>query len=367
MPQAAFVEAQGEPWESALDEDPGPAAGPYMFEEWRKGESLSLKPNPEWQGEVTPTLERLVFRFLPDNDTVPDAMRNGDIDAVLAQAQLDLMQDLESVPGLQLETVLGPSFEHLVLNTQDPVVGDLAVRRAIALGLNRPEIVEALVTPFFPEGEPLGNMVLPNAQAEGYEPHDGAYATQDVAAAGQVLEEAGWLAGSDGIRERDGKRLVIEFATTSDNERREQTLELIKSQLEPVGIEVEIYTCPSDCLFSDRLPNGKFQVALKSWSSSPFPIADARARFVTDGGDNYSRYSSQDVDAAASAAGAALEAEEHLQLANRMDELPWCDLPMIPLFQTPYLAANSDGVTGVDPNATRDGLLWNSEEWGRTS
>ena len=160
MPQAAFVEAQGEPWESALDEDPGPAAGPYMFEAWRKGESLSLVPNPEWRGDVAPTLERLVFRFLPDSDTVPDAMRNGDIDAVLAQAQLDLMQDLESVPGLQLETVLGPSFEHLVLNTEDPVVGDLAVRRAIALGLNRPEIVEALVKPFYPEGQPLGNMVL---------------------------------------------------------------------------------------------------------------------------------------------------------------------------------------------------------------
>lgn len=365
IPQAAFMEAQGGPWEQALDDEPGPAAGPYMFEGWRKGESLSLVPNPEWRGDPAPTLDRLVFRFLPDSATVPDAIRNGDVDAVLAQAQVDLMQDLEAVPGLQLETVVGPNFEHLVLNTEDPVVGDPAVRKAIALGLNRPEIVEALVAPFYPEAEPLGNMVIPDSQAEGYQAHDAAYADQHVDAAREALEGAGWVEGADGVRERDGQRLVIEFATTSDNERREQTLELIKSQLAPIGIDVEIETCPSDCLFSDRLPNGKFQVALKSWSGSPFPVADARARFVTGGGDNYSRYSSADVDEAAAEAGAALEPEEQLRLANQMDELLWRDLPMIPLFQTPYLAANSDRVTGVEPNATRDGLMWNSEAWGR--
>lgn len=367
VPQAKYFAAQGGSWEDALNENPGPAAGPYMFEEWRKGESLSLVPNPEWRGDPAPTLDRVVFRFLPDSATVPDALRNGDIDLVQEQAQVDLKQDLESVPGLQLETVVGPNFEHLVLNTKDPVVGDLAVRRAIALGLNRPEIVEALVAPFYPEAEPLGNMVLPDATIEGYEAHDGDFATQDVDAAREVLEAAGWTEGPDGIRQRDGEPLVIEFATTSDNERREQTLELIKSQLEPVGIMVEIDTCPSDCLFSDRLPKGKFQVALKSWSGTPFPVADARGRFTSGGGDNYSKYSSEKVDAVSAEAGAALDYESQVRLANDMDELLWQDLPMIPLFQTPYLSAHAESVVGVEPNARRDGVLWNAEAWGRIS
>lgn len=364
MPQAAYLAAQPAGWENGLNESPGPSAGPYMFESWEKGVSITLVPNPEWKGEPAPTLDRLVLRFLPETSTLPDALRNQEVDVILAQAQTDLLQDLEGVPGLTTEVVLGPAFEHLVLNVKDPVVGDPAVRRAIAYGVNRDALVEGLVKPFHPEAEPLDNMVLTNIESPSYEAHGDEYQEQDITAAQQVLEEAGWTEGPDGVRSKDGQPLTIEFATTSGNERREQALELIKSQLAEVGIEVTIDTCPAACLFSDRLPVGDFQVALKSWSGSPFPIADATARFTTGGGDNYGAYSNPSVDELAAQAGAALEESEQAELGNALDETLWEDLTMIPLYSLPDLAGYRTSLVGLEPNGTRDGMLWNAAGWG---
>ena len=366
VPQAEWVKAQPAGWAKAMDSEPGPSAGPYVFEQWSKGESITLVPNKFWKGEPSPTLDRLVLRFLPETSTLPDALRNGEVDVVLAQAQTDLKQELEGLPGLATEVVLGPSFEHLVLNVKDPVVGDLAVRQAIAHAVDRQAIVKALVAPFAAEATPLHNMVLTNAQTRGHESHGDEYQQRDVQAAGEVLDAAGWLEAPDGIRAKNGKPLEVEFATTAGNERREQGLELIKNQLKDVGIDVRISTCPEACLFSDRLPSGQFQVALKSFSGSPFPLADASARFTTGGGDNYSKYSDSAFDDLASQARGTLDVADQTGLANEMDKVLWEDLPMIPLFQRPDLSAYRTTLVGVEPNGTRDGMLWNAAAWGRS-
>lgn len=364
IPQAAHLKAQPGGWQDGLNQNPGPSAGPYMFESWEKGTSITLVPNPKWQGDPAPTVDRLVMRFLPESSTLPDALRNQEVDVIFAQAQTDLLQDLEQVPGLKTKVVQGPTFEHLVLNLKDPIIADPAVRQAIAYGVDRDAIVEGLVKPFFAEAEPLDNMVLPGLATPGYEGHGNAYQKRDVQAAAAALDQAGWRAGADGIRAKNGKPLAIEFSTTAGNERREQALELIKSQLRDVGIDVKIDTCPPACLFSERLPAGDFQVTLKSWSGSPFPIADATARFTTGGGDNYSAYSSTKVDKLAAQARAALDPAEQATFANAMDEALWQDLPMIPLFQRPDLAAYRSSLVGMEPNGTRDGMFWNAAAWG---
>lgn len=364
IPQAAHLKSVPGGWENGLNNDPGPSAGPYAFERWRKGESITLVPNPQWKLDPKPTVDHLVFRFLPDMSTIPDALRNQEITVVEAQAQLDLIKDLKSVEGLKLEVSTGPRFEHLVLNLKDPVVGDPAVRKAIAHAVDRDAIVKALVVPFQPDAKRLDNLVLTNASAPGSEPHGDQYRQADPEAAKRILQEAGWIPGPNGVRAKNGRPLTIQFSAAAGNQRQEQTLELIKDQLSKVGIAITIDTCPSACMFSDRLPSGKFQVTLKGFSGSPFPVADARARFGTGGGDNYSKYSNAHFDQLAKQAAEALDASEQTKLANEMDKVLWEDLPMLPLFQRPDLVAYRSSVVGVTPNGTRDGVLWNAAGWG---
>ncbi|WP_166665555.1 ABC transporter family substrate-binding protein [Kribbella caucasensis] len=364
VPQAAHLKSTPGGWENGLNNDPGPSAGPYKFERWTKGESITLVPNPQWKLQPKPTVDRIVFRFLPESSTIPDALRNQEINIVEAQAQLDLMQDLQHVDGLKLEISTGPRFEHLVLNHKDPVVGDPAVRKAIAHALDRDAIVKALVAPFQPEAKRLDNMVLTNAQAPGSEPHGEQYHSADPEAAKRILQYAGWIPGPNGVRAKSGKQLTIQFSAVAGNQRQEQTLELIKNQLSKVGINLTIDTCPAACLFSDRLPAGKFQITLKGFSGSPFPVADARARFGTGGGDNYSKYSNARFDELAKQAAETLQAQEQIRLANEMDKVLWEDLPMLPLFQRPDLVAYRASLVGIEPNGTRDGVLWNAAGWG---
>ena len=222
-----------------------------------------------------------------------------------------------------------------------------------------------MLLPFTPEGQRLDNMIFTDVQSPDYEPLAPEYAEADLAEAQRILDEAGWVEGSDGVRERDGERLTIELSTTSGNERRAQTSELIAAQLAPAGIEVELDDCPSECLFSERLPEGQFQVTLKSFTASPFPIADARARFETGGGDNYGEFSDEEFDRLAEEASRALDLDERRQLGNAMAERVWEGLTMIPIYQLPNLVAYDEDITGIEPNGTREGMFWNSAAWGR--
>lgn len=364
VPQAAHLKSAPGGWETGLNDNPGPSAGPYKFERWNKGESITLVPNPMWKLQPKPTVDRLIFRFLADSSTVPDALRNQEIHVVEAQAQVDLLQDLKSVAGLKLEVSTGPLFEHLVINHKDPVVGDPAVRKAIAHALDRDAIVKALVAPFQQDAKRLDNMVLTDARAPGSKPHGEQYHSADPEAAKRILQDAGWIPGPDGVRAKDGKQLTIQFSTVSGNQRQEQNLELIKDQLSKIGMNITIDTCPAACLFSERLPAGKFQITLKGFSGSPFPVADARARFGTGGGDNYSKYSNARFDKLAKQAAETLQVSEQVRLANEMDEVLWEDLPMLPLFQRPELVAYRTSVIGIVPNGNRDGVLWNAAGWG---
>lgn len=366
VPQAAFVREQEGGWNDGLNDEPGPSAGPYVFESWNRGVDLILVPNPEWQREVEPTLERIVFRFLPESAALPTALRNNEVDLIQAQAQIDLLEQFEQQPSAATEILFRPAFEHLVLNLEHPVVGDDAVRQAIAHAMDREQIVDALVRPFSPEAERLDNLVFTDVRSPYYEPHGEEYATADLEAATQVLEDSGWLEGSDGIRERDGERLTIELSTTAGNERREQNAELLQAQLRQVGIEVQIDAAPQADLFSERLPQGQFQVTLKSFTASPFPIADATARFASGGGDNYGSYSNPEFDELASRAAQTLDQDDQAELGNQMAALLWEDLPMIPIYQLPQLIALDGDIVGVEPNGTREGLFWNAEAWGRS-
>lgn len=365
VPQAAFIQDSDGGWDDALTNDPGPSAGPYMLESWNRGVDLALVPNPEWNGEVQPSLERIVFRFLPESATLPTALRNGEVDLIQAQAQIDLQAQLEQIPDATSEVLFRPAFEHLVLNLAHDVVGDLAVRQAIAHAMDRNGIVEALVRPFSPDAERLDNLIYTDVASPHYLAQGETYADADPDAAIAVLEEAGWVEGADGVRERDGQRLSIEFSTTAGNERREQTLVLIQNQLRAIGMEVVIDAAPQADLFSERLPAGQFEVTLKSFTASPFAIADATARFATGGGDNYGEMSNPEFDDLAGAAAVELDPDAQAEIGHQMGDILWDELTMIPIYQLPQLIAFDGAITGVAPNGTREGLFWNAEAWGR--
>ena len=116
-------------------------------------------------------------------------------------------------------------------------------------------------------------------------------------------------------------------------------------------------------LFGDRLPNGGFDIAGFSWVGGPFAVSGSRDIYVTEGGQNWSRFSDPEVDALFEQAMAELDPTRSTELANQIDRKLWEGLPSIPLYQRPTFLAWRGTVRNVVENPTLEGPLWNAESW----
>lgn len=361
--QAKFLKAQAGGWDTGMDADPGPSAGPYIFKEYKKGESLILEKNPKWWGEDKVTLDTIVFRFLPESTTQPDALRNNEVDMIYPQPQLDLVDQVKQLTDVRSEVGFGPSFEHLTFNFKNEFLKDLAVRKAIAHGVDRLAIVEALMKPFSDKAARLDNRVLVATQ-KGYKANGKDYQKADPAKAEKALTSAGFAKGPDGIYAKDGKKLSLRLSTTTGNQLREQQGELIKAQLAKIGIEIVIDNSPSTVLFNERLPGGDFDIANFAWIGTPFPLSSSKQIYETGGASNYGQYSNAEFDKLAKKAASELDAGKALDLADQEDTLMWGDLPNVPLYQKPTFLAVRNKFVNIRDNSTSEGPFYNSQQWG---
>ncbi|MGI6879795.1 TIGR04028 family ABC transporter substrate-binding protein [Microbacterium sp. gxy059] len=138
-------------------------------------------------------------------------------------------------PGLHL--FVGPTSgvaNSLSLRFAHPLLEDIRVRQAIIAGIDREQIVETLFT----DSYPLATGIL-TTTALGYVDTSDSW-VHDPAEAERLLDEAGWDPGSDGIREKDGERLVIAFNEALPLQRSREVVTLIQEQLAEIGVGVEL-------------------------------------------------------------------------------------------------------------------------------
>ena len=364
--QAAFAKAQPGGWNTGLDTNPGPSAGPYLFEEgaYIPGESLTLVKNDKWWGEAKPTLDSIVYRFLPESTTQADALRNQEVDMIYPQPQLDLVDQVKQLePDITSEINFGSSFEHLTFNLANPVLAELPVRQAIAHAVDRNVIVDRLMKPFSADASRLDNRVYLSNQ-EGYEAHGQEYAEQDLAAAKSAMEGAGWALGADGVYAKGGQRAAFRLTTTAGNALREQQLELVRAQLAEAGMEATIDNCPSTCVFGERLPEGNFDVANFAWVGTTTPINGITQLYTSASGSNFGKYTNPEWDALGVQALSELDEAARTKLGNQLDTILWDDMVTLPLYQKPTFLAVTSNAVGIKDNSTNEGPFWNSQEWG---
>ena len=360
VPQAAFMERNGG-WNVALKDEPGPSAGPFMFDELEPEESLTLVANPDWWGEPKPGLDKIVLRFISEPDTQIEALRNDEVDVITPTPDVDLVGRLRDIPGIRMELSQGTAWVQLTYNFGNAVLADKAVRQAIAQAVDRDAIVNAMLTPILPsDASKLDNFVYVKGQAE-YEAHGG-YERAVPELAKQTLETAGWVGAPGEVRQKDGQRLAVRFTAASDGPLL-PVQELIQQQLKAVGVDTTIDNCSLDCLLDEKLPGGDFDIALFRWFGGILPISGARESFSTGSALNYGAYSNPRFDQLTADAVAAVDPVQSVALANQADQALWEDPPGLPLYQGPTLVAVRDGFSGIGINNAGVGVFWNTQTW----
>ena len=220
-------------------------------------------------------------------DAVPTAYANGELDAFDIGLDPNGFQIANTTPGGTVRAAAGPNWRHITFNTTAGLIADQTIRQAIVRSLDRADIGASDLAGIPWPAKPLNNHIFVENQA-GYVDNAGDFAF-DPDRAMSDLDAAGWVAGSDGIREKDGQRLTVNFSQlvgvpVSENEAR-----LVQSQLAEVGIEVNIVDVPvedfSNVLDRRRLPADRLHldrhavpVRGSSRSSATAPTATSRTR-----------------------------------------------------------------------------------------
>jgi peptide/nickel transport system substrate-binding protein len=362
---AHYMEKVAGGWNTGLDKNPEkiPVNGPFKVSTWEQGQSLTLVRNDKYFGPKA-HLDSVVFRFLPESTTQPAALQNSEVDLIYPQPQLDLVAQVKALPDVTSELNIGLSFEHFDFNFKNEHLADPAVRKAIATGMNIPELVNRTVKQFTDQAQPLGNRIwLPGQKY--YQDHFGEYGKGDTAGATKLLEDAGYTKGADGVYAKDGQRLSLRISTTAGNQLRETQEQLFQAQMKDIGVEIKIANADSTKLFGDWLPGGNFDIANFGWVGNPFAISSSQDIYRTGGGGNYGQYASKKVDQLFAQAVREVDEAESAELGNQIDQQLTADMATIPLYAKPTYLAVRKTFTGVGDNATQEGPFWNSNLWAQ--
>jgi peptide/nickel transport system substrate-binding protein len=362
---AHYTKARPGGWNTGLDKDPEkiPSAGPFIIDSYTPGQSLTLKRNDKYYGTKS-HLDSIVFRYLPESTTQPAALQNNEVDMIYGQPQLDQVKIVEAIPDVTSQINFGLQYEHLDFNTKNPLLGDVAVRKAFATGLNIQEIVDRTVKQFSDKATILGNRFWMNNQPE-YQDHRGAYGNGDTAAAEKLLTDAGYAKGADGIFAKGGKKLSFNISTTAGNKLRETQEQLIQAQAKEFGMEIKIKNAEADVLFGEWLPEHNFDIANFAWVATPFAVSSNQSIFSTGSAQNYGQFSNKQVDELFTQAVSELDQKKATELGNQIDQILYDEMATVPLYQKPQLIGWRNTYTGIGDNLSSQGPFWNAGVWAQ--
>lgn len=206
--------------------------GPFRFKEWQKGSHVTLERNENYWKEGRPYLDQIIFRVIPDGAARAIAVETGEIDLAPMNAvpQADIAR-LAALDTIELSNEgaegLGPLL-WLEINLREKPLSDVKVRKAISMAIDRNKVVDVI---WFGQGKPATGPIVsanPNHYNKALEPFE-----YDPDKANQLLDEAGYPRGSDGIR----FKMTQHFTPYGDSFVR--LAEYTKQELSKIGIDVE--------------------------------------------------------------------------------------------------------------------------------
>ena len=177
-----------------------------------------------------------------------------------------------------------------------------------------------------------------------------------------MLDDAGWVMGDDGVREKDGERLSFDLYVRSESPYNIQAAKLVAEQTEPIGVEFNVQVVSADKLtdLTIRKVNGKpapdFDTFIWGWGGDPYDPSFLLSLFTTDeiGGSSDSFYSTPSTTSSSSEQAGEFDVAERKAIIQRMVDLTQRDLPYIVLTDDPNLQAyRTDTVANVEPACPR--------------
>lgn len=356
----------------APEADPNTAAfntapigtGAFKWGHRSAGELIQLDANPDYHGDG-PYLERVVFRYIPDQTVLYTQFRAGQLDYLgLSGIQPSFESEARGLAGLKIVAAPMAFVEHVALNLGNPIFAEKAVREALYLGMNRAARIAAIY-----QGRPR--------ETESYVPlghwayHDGLPVhTYDPEAAKALLDAAGWVPGPDGVRVKDGKRLAFTNSTTSGAQARELSQQLLQQDWAKIGVEMTIENMPAAVIWGDFWNQSQYQSVMVASNFLTGGDPDVSLRFSSNAipaqggsGLNVYQYKNAEVDALLAEGTREFASEKRRTIYRRIQEIIRDDLVFLPVSQSMMIEGVKEKLIGHQPNINSSSNAWNMRTW----
>lgn len=331
-------------------------SGPFKFQEWRKGDHLTLVKNERYFKTGKPYLDRIVYKVMPTGALAAIAFERGEVDYLLGAAPLDIAR-LKNMPGVIVTSKGREGFatvETLIPNLTRAPLSDLRVRRAIAHAIDKEFLVDKLL---FGQGVaatgPVSRMLgwAYSANVDKYEP--------DRVLANRLLDEAGHRRGTDGIRFR------LKFVHAASYAK---VAEALRDQLREVGIAVDLqlmeFAAAVDAVYIKK----DFDLGFASFENGPDPDIGVKRTVVSSNigpipFSNGAGYRNPRVDELFALAASELDREKRAGYYFEAQGILVRDLPYFWLYEPSSSAAYRAGLQGMYEWSAKSNIYFAQGAW----
>lgn len=344
-------------------------SGPYVLNKYDKATGASLVKNEKYSGKGAYAVENIIIKKT-DTATELDELKKGTVDLLPNMIEQQKIGPASLDKKLTYNTYLRAGVGFVGFNTKKGATADPAVRQALAYATDR----QAFVKNYFAFEEASDDMkkktlgYVPQAYwnpasknmsdyVTGKKKVDGLVEyTYDLDQANKLLDEAGWVKGSNGIREKDGQKLEIKFMATAENSVLDTLLPMIQKSWKEIGVDLKTTTVDFNTLTA-TLPNdaklGEWNAYFLATGYTGVADTDSNNNYGSDKdgkpyADNYARIVDEELNGYLNAgyrtSDAKVSTQNYLKAMERANEL----IPYLPLYANNYFDLYSNRVKGLE-------------------
>lgn len=311
-------------------------AGPYKFEKYIPGQEIRYVANENYFAGK-PAVEHLIYK-VTDKATNFQLFQTGETDYDGFTANSDSIEQLKSLGFANIRISTANVFSFVYINNKKPYLKDKLVRQALIYGLDRQKYVDVKYRGYGQVANVPTSPLSWSYTEEGINKYK-----YDVEKAKQLLDQAGWKVGADGIREKDGQKLKISYLTRAKDD---EFIPIAQENYKALGIVLNPEVMDFNALVA-KLKEGNYDFAAVSTSMLSDPN-DAVAEFASTHPENSAKYSNPKADKLIAEGVSTTDIEKRKAIYKELYKELTDDPPVILLSYRKSVAAYNGRIQGLD-------------------
>ena len=313
-------------------------SGPYKLDKYITGQEIRYVANENYYGGK-PKIENLIFK-VTSKDTSLQLFQKGETDYDGFTTDQDTIDQLKSLGFANVRIRTVADYGLIYLNNEKPYLKDKSVRQALIYGLDRQKIIDIKYNGY---GEVANVPTAPTVWSyseEGVNKYE-----FNPEKAKELLDEAGWKVGSDGIREKDGEKLKLSYLTSKNTD---QTIPVAKEDYKEIGIDFQPEVMDANTMFG-KLNSGDYDLVNVRTSGLVDPN-DSVLEFSSQAapGQNVSGYSNPEVDKLIKEGVSTVDTDKRKETYKELYQELSNDPPVILLDYRKSVSAWNSRIKGIE-------------------